>query len=218
MDDARAATYTIGAPVPRKEDARLLTGQGQFTDDYLPVRTAHAAFVRSPHAHARIGSIRTAQAMATPGVISVLTWADLAADGVGPIPHRANWEGPPDATLRFPPGFKVYSAKHSALVRDVVRFVGEPVAMVVAETRDAAVEAAALVEVEYDPLPAVAHAMDALEPGAAQVWTDRPTNVALDCEVGDEAATSDAFATAEHIVSLRVSWTMRCRASTPCRK
>jgi carbon-monoxide dehydrogenase large subunit len=213
MDSSNpAGGHGIGAAVPRKEDARLLTGGGRFTDDVVLDGICHAAFVRSPHAHARILRIGREKAAAMPGVLAVLTAAELAADGVQPIAHRAHYQGAPDVALRLPEGFEVPATPHHALVGDVARFVGEPVAMVVATSRDAAVEAAAMVEVDYEPVPAVALAVDALEPGAPIVWPERPSNVALDCEVGDKAAADAAFARAAHVVSFR-TWIQRVTGS-----
>jgi carbon-monoxide dehydrogenase large subunit len=208
MERAQASRVGIGTSVPRREDLRLLTGRGQYTDDVNPPRACHAAFVRSPHAHARIGAIDIAQALRAAGVIAVLTGADLAADGVLPIPHSPRWHGAPDAELRLAPEFQVFETRHTAMAQDVVRFVGEPVAMVVAESRAAAADAAALIEVDYAPLPALARAVDALMSGAPSVWPERPSNVALDCEVGDRAATDAAFAKAVHVVRLR-TWIQR---------
>ena len=208
MERAKISRVGIGTPVPRREDARLLTGRGRFTDDVNPPRVCHAAFVRSPHAHARISSIDTTRALRSAGVIAVVTGADLAADGVMPIPHNPRWDGGPDAALKFAPGFQVFQTQHSAMAQDVVRFVGEPVAMVVAENREAAGDAAALIEVDYTPLPALARAGDALMPGAPSVWSGRPSNIALDCEVGDPAATDAAFAKAVHVVRLH-TWIQR---------
>ena len=198
----------IGASPLRKEDRRLVTGQGEFTDDFAPAGHCYAAIVRSPHPHAGIGSIDTAQAATAPGVLAVLTGADLAADGLQPIPHNPDWKGVPDAELRLPSGFEVYTTKHYALAQDRVRYVGEAVAMVVAETAAAAADAAELVEVDYQPLLAVVSGCEALASDAPQLWDDCPGNLALACEVGDKAATDKAFAEAAHIVSLD-TWVQR---------
>ena len=101
----------IGAPLPRREDLRLLTGRGCYASDNFPDGLCHAVMVRSPHAHAEIRSINTKHARKAPGVLAVLTGADAAADGMGPIPHTPDWKGPPDAELRLPPGFKIYTTK-----------------------------------------------------------------------------------------------------------
>ncbi len=202
----------IGAPLTRTEDRRLITGQGQYTSDFFPDGLCHAVLARSPHAHAKIRSIDVSQAAAVPGVLAILTGADAAADGLQPIPHNPEWEGPPDVVLRLPPGFEVYRTEHPALPRDTVRYVGEPVALVVAETRAAASAAAELIEVDYAPLPTVVHGLDALAPGAPQIWPECPGNLSLACEVGDQEATDRAFATAAHIVKFD-SWVQRITGS-----
>ena len=191
----------IGAPLARVEDRRLLVGQGKFSSDFSTADICHAAMVRSPHAHAKIRAIDVTSAMAVPGVLAVLTGADAGADGLGPIPHNPDWVGPPDATLRLPDGFDVFVAENNALPLDTARYVGEAVAMVVAETAAAAVDAAELVEVDYQELPAVVHARDAMAPCAAQVWPGCAENLALTCEVGDRDATERAFAAAAHVVA-----------------
>ncbi len=211
MDDLKTS-QGIGAPLKRKEDLRLLTGKGQYTSDSFPDGVCHAAFVRTPHAHAKIVAINADAAKAAPGVIAVLTGADTKADGLGPIPHDPKWDGPPDVKLTIAPDFKVFLNDHPPMPADRVRFVGEPVAMVVAETRAQAADAAALVEVDYEVLPAVARAVDALKPGAPAVWDERASNISLECEVGDEAATNAAFAKAKHVVKLN-TWIKRVTGS-----
>ena len=208
MSDRDMTGEGIGQPVRRKEDLRLLTGKGQYAADYRPADLAYAAMVRTPHASARIVRIETAAAKAAPDVIAVFTGADFSADGRKPIPHAPNWQGAPDVTIRLMPGAKVYVGPHPVLPIDRVRYVGEPVAMVVAESLDAAKDAAELVEVEYETLPAVALASDAIKPGAARVWDEAPGNLSLDGEVGDKAATDAAFARAAHVVRLE-TWIQR---------
>lgn len=202
----------IGAPLPRTEDQRLLTGQGRYAGDFHPAGMAHAALVRSPHAHARIRSIDGRAAVSLPGVLAVLTGADAAADGIGPIPHNPDWAGPPDAELRLPEGFAVYLTDNTPLPRDTVRFVGEAVALVIAESAALAAEAAELVAVDFEPLPAVVHARDAMAPGAPQLWPDCTGNLSLTCQVGDQSAADQAFAEAAHIVTLD-SWIHRVTGS-----
>ena len=192
----------IGAPRPRVEDRRLLTGQGRFTDDFAPPGTARAFMVRSPHAHARVRSIDPSRAAALPGVLAVLTGADAARDGMRPIPHDPDWTSPPDVDLRLPDGFEVAVTPNPPLPVDTVRYCGEAVALVVAETASAAADAGELVDVGYEPLPAVTDARAALADGAPRVWPDRPNNLALTCEVGDRAATEAAFAGAAHVATL----------------
>ncbi len=202
----------IGAPLPRVEDARLLTGQGHYAGDFFPDNLCHATLVRSPHAHARIRSIDGSAAKAMPGVLTVLTGEDAATDGMGPIPHNPDWVGPPDAELRLPEGFNVYLTENLPMPINTVRYVGEAVALVVAETAALAAEAAELVKVEFDPLPTVVHTRDAMAPNAPQIWPNCPGNLALTCEVGDKDATDHAFANAVHIVSLD-SWIHRVTGS-----
>ena len=190
----------IGASVPRAEDRRLVTGQGRYTSDFAPAGVCFAAFVRSPHAHARIRSIDAGPALALPGVLAVLTGADAAADGLQPIPHNPEWQGPPDAELRLPDGFEVFVSGQPPLPTDKVRHVGEAVALVVAETEAQALDAAEQVLVDYEPLAAVTDALAALEDGAPLVWEACAGNLALTCEVGDAAATERAFAAAAHTI------------------
>ncbi len=198
----------IGAALRRTEDRRLLTGRGRYASDLFPPNLCYAALLRSPHAHARIRSIDVARAAALPGVLAVLTGRDAAADGLGPLPHNPDWTSPPDATLRLPPGFSVHLTPHMPLPIETVRHVGEPVALVVAESEALAHDGAELVEVEWQPLPSVVAARDAVEPGAPQLWPDCSRNLALTCEVGDRAATDRAFEAARHVVRLD-SWVHR---------
>jgi carbon-monoxide dehydrogenase large subunit len=202
----------IGAPLTRSEDRRLLTGQGSYSGDLSPGSHCHAAMVRSAHAHARLRSIDISQAMATAGVIAVLTGADAVADGMGPIPHNPDWVGPPDATLRLPDGFEVYKTENLALPVDTVRYVGEAIAMVVAETLEAAIDGAERVDIDYETLPAVVHARDAMEAGATRIWPNCADNLALTCEVGDRLATERAFAEAAHVVKFD-GWVHRVTGS-----
>ncbi len=191
----------IGQPVRRKEDFRLLTGRGSFGDDVAPPGLAYAVIVRSPHAHARIAAIGSRAASAAPGVLTILTGADYRADGLGPIPHAAGLMNPPDLVARVN-GAGPISPPHYPMPVDTVRFVGEPVAMIVAETIATAKDAAELVEIAYDPLPAVTRARDALLPGAPTLWDAAPGNLCIDIETGDETATAAAFARAAHVVRL----------------
>jgi aerobic carbon-monoxide dehydrogenase large subunit len=197
----------IGQPVPRKEDARLLTGQGCFSDDVNLAGQAYAAVVRSPHAHARIRGIDAAGAIAVPGVIAVLTGADAVKDGLKPIPHRPVI-GPPDVTLNNTDGSEKLITPHCVLPHDKARFVGEAVAMVVADTLAAAKDAAERVVVDWEPLPAVVDAVHAAAPGAPLVWDEARSNVCVDAMVGDADATAAGFARAAHIVGLK-TWVQR---------
>ena len=195
-----ARSARIGEPVPRKEDLRFVTGAGCFSDDVNLPGQAYAVMARSPHAHARIRSIDAATALAVPGVIAVLTGRDLLADGVKPIPHRPFSPHPADVTLANTDGTPMFTAPHYPLAVDKVRHVGEALAMVIAETVAAAKDGAELVEVDYQPLPAVAHTAAAARPGAPRLFDEARSNVCLDAEVGDRDATAAAFARAAHIV------------------
>jgi carbon-monoxide dehydrogenase large subunit len=201
MDHAIATGHGIGQPVRRKEDERLLTGQGRYGDDLVLPDVAHAVFVRSPHAHARIVSIGRQAALAAPGVLAVVTGADYAADSLRPIPHRVGLMQPPDVTVRLRSA--PVETPHYPLAADTARFVGEPVAMVVADTIATARDAADLLDVAYDPLPAVVSASEAVQPGAPCLWPEAPGNVCIEIEIGDEAATTAAFARAAHVVRLQ---------------
>ncbi|HYZ40981.1 MAG TPA: xanthine dehydrogenase family protein molybdopterin-binding subunit, partial [Stellaceae bacterium] len=207
MEASGIVANGIGQPVRRKEDFRLLTGRGRFGDDLAPPRLAHAVIVRSPHAHARIVSITKEAALAGPGVLAVLTGADYIADELGPIPHNAGLMAQPDVAVRLRDTEPVTTLDYP-MPADKMRFVGEPAAMVVAETIAAAKDAAELVDITYEPLPAVARAADALKPGAPLLWENAPGNLCVDIELGDEAATAAAFASAAHIVRLD-TWVQR---------
>ena len=199
---------TIGQALTRKEDLRLVTGSGRFSDDVSFPRQAYAAFVRSPHAHARIGTIDTAAARAMPGVLAVLTGADVDADGLKPIPHHPIPMKPPaDIELKNRDGSAHGFAPHALLATDRVRHVGAPVAMVVAETVAAANDAAEQVTVEYMPLAPVVAASAAVAPDAMRLYDD-VANVCVDADVGDVAATAAAFGRAAHIVKLD-TWVQR---------
>ena len=191
----------IGQPVRRKEDFRLLTGRGRYSDDVTLPGMAHAVFVRSLHAHARIVSIDKRAALAAPGVLAVLTGADYLAAGLGPIPHNPGLSAPPDVQARLR-GSPPIATCHYPLPADRVRFVGEPVILVVAETITAAKDAAELVEIVWDPLPTVVCAAAAVAPDVPVLWDGAPDNVCIDIEVGDAAATAEAFARAAHVTRL----------------
>jgi carbon-monoxide dehydrogenase large subunit len=197
----------IGKSVRRREDFRLLTGRGCYADDFPFERLAHAVVVRSPHAHARIAAVDKKAALAAPGVLAVLDGADWRAEGLGPIPHNPGLMAPPDVAVRIRDRAPV-ATPHYPLPIDKVRFVGEPVAMIVADTLAAAKDAAELLAVSYEPLPAVTRAPAALEPGAPLLWDDASGNLGIDIEVGDAAATEAAFGRAAHVVRLE-TWAQR---------
>ena len=200
--------FGIGQPVPRKEDLRFLTGRGRYLPDITLPNMAFAAIVRSPHAHARIKAIDTAKARAMPGVIAVFTGADYLADGRKPIPHNAAMAGAPDVTLRVRAGFEVFTVDMATLATDKVRYVGEPVGLVIAESHSAARDAAELVAIDYEPLPVVVRVGDALEANAPLVWDDCAGNLCADGDVGDQPLTDAAFARAAHVVRLE-TWIQR---------
>jgi carbon-monoxide dehydrogenase large subunit len=192
----------VGKPLPRKEDLRLLTGAGRFSDDFNAEGQAHAAMVRSPHPHARIAAIDIAQAMAMPGVLAVYTGADCAADGLGPIPHSPLPSTRYDIKLGAPGGGTVFEGPHLLLPADKARHVGEAVAMVVAKTRAQAMDAAEAVAVEYEELPWVTYSEDALKPGGPAVWDEVPGNLLVESWFGDREGTERAFAAADHVVKM----------------
>ncbi len=191
----------IGDTVRRKEDMRLVTGRGCYSDDFNLPGQAYAAVVRAPHAHARIRSIHTAAARAMPGVLAVLTGADAMADGLTRIPHLAAPGNAPDIVLHNRDGSPVPAAPHHVLATDRVRHVGAAVAFVIAETITQAKDAAEKVTVDYEPLPAVIDAKAAVEAGAPRLYDDLP-NIMIDAEVGDAKATDEAFARAAHVTRL----------------
>jgi aerobic carbon-monoxide dehydrogenase large subunit len=192
----------IGQSVRRREDLRLLTGRGRYSDDYNVPGEAFAVMVRSPHAHAQIRSIDTMAASGAPGVLAVLTGRDLLADGLRAIPHAVRMGSPADIQLENKDGSEPYIPPHFPMTADEARHIGEIVAMVVATSVTAAKDAAELVSVDYVPLPAVTHSRSAALPGAIRVRSDSATNVSLDAEVGDAHATDAAFAAAAHVVSM----------------
>jgi carbon-monoxide dehydrogenase large subunit len=191
----------IGKPMPRKEDERLVTGKGRFTDDFHIDGEAYAAMVRSPYPHARIVAIDTAAANAMPGVLGVFTGADCAADKLGPLPHDPVPKTKYDMKLTGPRGGAVFVGPHALLPADKARHVGEAVAMVVAETKAQAMDAAEAVAVTYEELPFVLHVEDAMRPGAPVLWNEVPDNVTVETLFGNAEATDAAFARAAHVVT-----------------
>jgi carbon-monoxide dehydrogenase large subunit len=202
MDSDTSEFRFIGKPMRRAEDARLLTGQGRFSDDFKLDRQTYAVMVRSPHPHARIRHIETARTRALPGVLGVFTGADCAADKLGPIPHDPLPKTRYDMKLHAPGGGEVFIGPHLLLPADKARHVGEAVAMVVAETPAQALDAAEAVEVDYEVLPHVVHSEDAMQPGAPAVWDQVPDNVPVETWFGDRDATDRAFAAADHVVRM----------------
>jgi carbon-monoxide dehydrogenase large subunit len=187
--------FGIGQPIRRFEDVRLLTGKGRYQDDQTFDRQTWCIFVRSPHAHALIRSVDTQAAAAAPGVIAVYTGTDFANDGIA-MPKAAMPRKKRDGSPMFAP-------QRPAMVIDRARYVGDTVAMVIAETLAQAKDAAELVLVDYEPLPAVTNVAEAAEPDAPRLWDENPDNISHTTERGDRAATEAAFARATHIVKRR---------------
>ena len=187
----------IGARVKRKEDKRFITGKGRYTDDIRMENQAYAAFVRSPHAHARVTGIDRAAAEAMEGVIAVLTGPELVADKIGNL--ICGWA----ITSKDGSGMKM--GPWSALATDKVRYAGDAVAVVIAETPAAARLAAEAVAVDYAELPAVVFADRALDPGAPQVHDVAPGNLIYDWEIGDAGATDAAIAGAHHVTRMEIT-------------
>ncbi|MGO8920857.1 MAG: xanthine dehydrogenase family protein molybdopterin-binding subunit [Stellaceae bacterium] len=183
----------IGAPVRRKEDARFLTGRGTYTDDINRPGQVHAFVLRSPHAHAEINGIDTAKAKSAPGVLAVFVGADMA---VGGLP--CGW------LIHSKDGSPMAEPPHPVLAQGKVRHIGDPVAVVIAETRAQAKDASELIAVDYKPLPAVVSAEDALKPGAPQVHEQAKGNLCYDWHLGDKAAVDAAFAKAAHVTKLDI--------------
>ncbi|HEX5453039.1 MAG TPA: xanthine dehydrogenase family protein molybdopterin-binding subunit, partial [Stellaceae bacterium] len=188
--------FALGQPVPRFEDPRLLRGGGRYIDDMVVPRMAFGHVLRSPHANARIRQIDTARAKAAPGVLAVLTGADWRESGWRDLPVAGG--------MKRRGGLASYRPRFPALVEDRVRWVGDYVAFVVAETKDQAADAAELIEVAYEPLPAIVSTEGAAVPGAPLVWDDCPDNICFVHEVGDGAAVEAAFAAADRIVRRRL--------------
>jgi aerobic carbon-monoxide dehydrogenase large subunit len=198
----------IGQPVPRKEDVRLVQGQGCYSDDVNLPRQVYAYMLRSPHAHARIVAIDATEALALKGVLAVLTGVDVLADGLVSIPHKPVLGHAADVQLNNSDGSAKFVSPHLLLPADRVRFVGEAVAMIVAESLACAKDAAELVAIDYDPLPAVTATVAAARPDASRVWDGAATNVALDAWLGNPEATEAGFARAAHVVRLE-TWIQR---------
>ena len=205
MDDTTRPDETgyrfIGKPMPRKEDARLITGKGRFTDDFNLDGQAYAVMVRSPYPHARIVAIDAAAAKKMPGVLGVFTGVDCLADKLAPIPHDPVPKTKFDMKLTGPGGGAVFIGPNALLPADRARHVGEAVAMVVAETKAQAMDAAEAVEVTYEELPFVLQSEDAMRPGAPVLWDEVPNNVTVETVFGNVEATDQAFARAAHVVT-----------------
>ena len=187
--------FAVGQHVTRFEDPRLIQGGGRYTDDIQLPGMVHAIVLRSPHAHARIKSIDVTAAKAAPGVLAVLTSADIKAAGLGDLPVPGG--------LKRRDGSPQYKPRYPILAEDTVRWVGDAVAFVVAETRMQAMDAAELIAVDYEVLPAVTSTAQAPKAGAPRVWADCPDNICFVEQIGDKAAVDVAFAHAPHVVKGR---------------
>src|SRR2546428_7746716 len=189
--------FGIGQGIKRFEDVRLVRGEGRFHNDVNLPGQAHAVIVRSVHAHARIQSVDTAAALRAPGVLAAFTGADLARDGLGTMKMTLR--------RRRPDGSPMFAPPHRGLAGERVRYVGDPVAVVVAETLAQAEDAAERVQVDYEPLPSVTSTAEAV--GGAPVWDECPDNISNRFEAGDKAATEAPFAAAHrgirrpHVIS-----------------
>lgn len=181
----------VGERMKRVEDGRFLTGRGTYTDDISKPGQTYAVFVRSPHAHAKIKSVNVDSALNVEGVVAVYTGADMAADGVGGLP--CGWQ------VIGKGGTPMIEPAHPPLAVDTVRYVGDAVAVVIAETKNAAKDGAEALEVDYDVQPAVASAVKAMEKGAPQVHDEVPGNVCYDWELGDKDAVDKAIKEAHHV-------------------
>src|SRR5450755_1630941 len=188
--------YGVGQPVRRKEDDTLVRGKGKYTDDFSLPGQVYAWIVRSSHAHGILRGIDTEAAKAMPGVLGVWTGADLASANYGPYTC-----GLP---LKSRDGSPLLQTNRTALMSDKVRYVGDPVAFVVAETLAQTRDAAEAVVLDIDPLPAVTNAEEATKPGAPQLYDHIPNNVALDYHYGDSAKIDAAFAGAAHVTKLDI--------------
>jgi carbon-monoxide dehydrogenase large subunit len=187
--------FGIGQGVLREEDPRLLKGRGIFVNDVSLPNQAHALILRSPHAHADIRSIDTSAAAALPGIYAVYTGEDVAADGLGVPGMPVKWVRPDGAPMKYRP--------QPPLAVGRVRYVGDPVAMVVAETLDAAKDAAEAIVMDYVPLPSVTDTARTVDVDAPVIWEDGPDNVSALYQAGDAAATDAAVSRAAHVTKRR---------------
>ena len=195
-DDAAALKFGVGQPVPRSEDPVLVRGEGRFTDDVSLPGQLYGAVVRSPHAHGIVRAVDTAPAKAMPGVVAVFVAADLEGQGYGPLPCFVGFPNRDGTPIRKP--------RRMPLAGDRVRFVGDPLAFVVAGTAAQARDAAEAVALDIEAMPAVTSAEEALHAGAPQLYADVPGNVILDYHYGEADKVVAAFAKAAHVTKLRV--------------
>src|ERR1700688_1306523 len=187
----------IGASVVRKEDRRFITGKGRYVDDIKLQGTTYAHFIRSPHAHAKVKSIDSAAPTKMPAVVAVLTGQQIVDDKVGNL--ICGW------AITSRDGTPMKMGAWPAMAPEVVRFAGQAVAVVIAETKNLAKDAAEAVVVNYQELPAAPDIRAAIKPGAAQLHPEAPRNVIYDWVIGDEAATEAAFKSAANVVALDIT-------------
>src|ERR1700693_5121872 len=187
----------IGASVVRKEDKRFITGKGRYVDDIKLIGMTHAHFIRSPHAHAKVKGIDSPPARKMPGVVAVLTGKQIVDDKVGNL--ICGW------AITSRDGTPMKMGARPAMAPEVVRFAGQAVAVVIAETKNLARDAAEAVVVNYQELPAVPDIRTAIKPGAPQLHPEAPGNVIYDWVLGDEAAVKDAFSKAANVVTLELT-------------
>jgi aerobic carbon-monoxide dehydrogenase large subunit len=188
--------FGLAQSIRRVEDPRLLLGRGRYTDDILLPGMLHGIVLRSPHAAAKINRIDTKAAASVEGVKAIYTGADFKADGIGPMPCAAPVQNRDGSNMADPP--------HPALVEDAVRYVGDPVAFIVADTPAAARDAAELIAVDYDVQPSITDLAAAMEGGVPLVWPEAANNIVFDWGLGDKAATDALFASAAHVTRLTV--------------
>ena len=205
--DSREASAPsgIGKSLARREDARLLTGRGQYAADFNLPGQVFAYILRSPHAYAKIVAIDPAPATGAPGVLAVLIGADAVADGIGPIPHSPVPTNPHEVPLKSLDGSPFFIAPHPVLAVDAVRYVGEPVAIVIAETLSQAMDAAERVQVNYQPIASVVRSHDALPPGAPLIWPQHGSNLCVESEAGQKEIAEAAFAQAAYVAKLETT-------------
>ena len=190
--------FGVGQPMRRVEDERLLTGKGRYTDDLSAEGQAYAFMVRSPHAHARILAIDTADALNAPGVLAVYTGEDAKREGLGIV------ASPAADMLKNSDGTEIFKTTRHLIARERVRHAGDTVAMIVAETLNQARDAADLLVIDYESLPAVADTAGALAPDAPIVWEENGSNLAYDWSLGKEDAVAEAMKQAHHVTRLKL--------------
>jgi aerobic carbon-monoxide dehydrogenase large subunit len=195
MSTSGIEKFGIGQSVPRFEHPSLLRGKGCFVDDINLVGQAFAFILRSPHAHAVIKSMDCSAAKVAPGVVAIYTGDDVERDGLGTMRVRV--------ARKRPDGSPMFARAHTGLTKGRVRFVGDPVAMIVAETALQARDAAELIEIDYDPLPSVTNTADTVAQGAPKVWDECPDNISNVHQSGKADAIAAAFASAAHVVKRR---------------